>query len=138
MTKTIIIVIISNDDITNDDITKDDITMNKIIAKISPLTETTFYILVSLVEPLHGYGIMQKVKQLSNGRLKLGPGTLYGVLSNLLALGLIASVDSGGESERRKIYRMTSVGREVAEFELARLEEMSRNGRSMLGMGVKK
>ena len=112
--------------------------MNKIIAKISPLTETTFYILVSLVEPLHGYGIMQKVKQLSNGRLQLGPGTLYGVLSNLLALGLIASVDSGGESDRRKICRMTSVGREVAEFELARLEEMSRNGRSMLGMGVKK
>ena len=59
------------------------------IKKYSPLTETTFYILISLLEPLHGYGIMQKVEDLSGGRIKLGPGTLYGALNNLLEAKMI-------------------------------------------------
>ena len=62
--------------------------MNK-LKKLSPLTETSFYILISLLEPLHGYGIMQKVIKLSKGRIRLGAGTLYGALGNLVDMGLI-------------------------------------------------
>ncbi len=108
---------------------------DELIKKTTPLSEASFYILISLVEPLHGYGIMQKVKTISRGRLQLGPGTLYGALSNMQSLGLIAGVDEDGGSERRKIYRMTEAGKRVAEFETMRLEEMSKNGRQMLASG---
>lgn len=109
--------------------------IEEIIQKNTPLTEASFYILVSLAEPMHGYGIMQKVKEVSHGRLQLGPGTLYGALSNLQSLGLIVGVEDHGDSERRKIYQMTAIGKQVAEHELARLEEMVINGRKLLGEG---
>ncbi len=103
-----------------------------ILNKISPMTEASFYILVSLASPLHGYGIMQKVEQLSNERVKLGPGTLYGALSNLQNLKLIEGVEERVRSERRKVYRMTDLGRAVAGFEIERLSEMVRNGKKLL------
>jgi len=95
------------------------------------MTEASFYILVSLSEPLHGYGVMQKVEELSQKRVQLGPGTLYGALSNLQTLGLIESV---GEptGDRRKQYRMTEAGRFVAEHEVKRFEELARHGRLLL------
>lgn len=105
--------------------------LDALIKKATPLTESSFYILISLSEPLHGYGVMQKVEELSSKRVQLGPGTLYGALSNLQALGLIESV---GETtgERRKQYRMTIVGRFVAEHEVKRFEELARHGRLLL------
>jgi len=104
----------------------------KKIKKYSPLTETTFYILISLLEPLHGYGIMQKVERLSNGRVKLGPGTLYGVLGNLLEAKMIELKDDSGIDSRRKVYCIKQLGIDMIRFELGRLEEMIKNGRLLL------
>ncbi len=103
----------------------------KRIKKYSPLTETTFYILISLLEPLHGYGIMQKVDKISDGKIKLGPGTLYGALANLVEAKLIIPRDSCKEG-RRKIYSITDFGIELIKFEIVRLEEMLKNGKHLL------
>jgi DNA-binding PadR family transcriptional regulator len=103
-----------------------------IINEMSPLTEATFYILISLLEPLHGYGIMQKVIKLSNGRIHLAPGTLYGALSNLVDSRLIVPKDSKESNSRRKIYNITTAGKELIEYEVKRLEEMVKNGRNLL------
>ena len=75
-----------------------------------PLTEAVYYILLSLTEPLHGYGIMQKAEQLSSGRVRLAAGTLYGALNPLLEKGWIAA---GAQEGRQKRYRLTPQGREV-------------------------
>lgn len=65
----------------------------KSAVSLSPLTEASFYILISLTTPLHGYGIMKQVETLSQGRLKLAPGTLYGALSTLQQHRLIRQID---------------------------------------------
>jgi DNA-binding PadR family transcriptional regulator len=90
-----------------------------------PLTESTYYILLSLVEPLHGYGVMQKVENLSEGTVKIGPGTLYGAFQALEKEALIVKV---GEEERRKIYALTGKGREVLKNQINRLVIMVRSG----------
>ncbi len=99
---------------------------------LSPLTEGALYTLVALDEPLHGYGIMQKVERMSNGRVKIGAGTLYGVLENLSRLKLIKPTghDCG---DRRKTYEITGDGKELLAIEVARLEEMLANARAALG-----
>lgn len=102
---------------------------------ITPLTEASYYILISLLEPLHGYGVMQKVERLSHGRIRLGPGTMYGALSNLQAAGLIKPADESTEGSRRKVYAITDLGREVIKAEIARLEEMAAHGRMLLATG---
>ena len=102
------------------------------IKRYSPLTETTFYILISLMEPLHGYGIMQKVERLSSGRIKLWPGTLYGALNNLLEAKMIELEDGGGLHSRRKVYRIKDLGIQMIEFEIKRLEEMLKNGKDLV------
>ena len=97
------------------------------------LTESIFYILLALQEPMHGYGIMQKTSAMSRGRLILSAGTLYGAISNLLEKGWI---EPGGESAdtdgRRKMYRITDAGQEALKAELARLEELVSNGREFI------
>ena len=108
--------------------------LQEVLKKASPLTEASYYILVALAEPLHGYGVMQKVEELSSGRVQLGPGTLYGALSNLQSFGLIEGVEDSGANDRRKLYRMTATGRKIAEYEIARFDEMARHGRQLLGM----
>lgn len=95
-------------------------------AGMLPLSETAFYIMLSLLEPRHGYGIMQHVQNLTDNRVVLGAGTLYGSLSRMEKDGLI---DSVAEEDRRKIYQINGVGRRLLELELARLEELCRNGR---------
>jgi DNA-binding PadR family transcriptional regulator len=102
------------------------------LKKLSPLTETSFYVLISLLEPLHGYGVMQKVEKLSNGRIKFGPGTLYGALNNLQEIGLIMPHETGGETDRRKTYKITQTGMDLVEFEISRLEEMILNAKTLL------
>ena len=94
------------------------------------LTESIYYILLALVEPMHGYGIMQNASAMSNGRLVLSAGTLYGAISNLLAKGWISPCGESSETDgRRKLYQITDEGREVLMAELARLEELVENGR---------
>lgn len=109
------------------------VNIDDVIRKATPLTETSFYILATLSEPLHGYGIMQKVTELTRGRIQLGPGTLYGAITNLQSMGLIESIDNTG-MERKKLYCMTSLGRQVADYEVDRLEEVLHHGRMLLGM----
>jgi len=91
----------------------------------SPLTEATFYILVSMaVEPRHGYAILKDVKEVSQGRVVLSTGTLYGVLSRLLDQGLIERVEEeeAGETGRvRKFYSLSRRGRRRLEAEMERM-----------------
>ncbi len=95
------------------------------INKYLPLTESTYYILLALVSPLHGYGVMQKVDNLSEGTVKIGPGTLYGAFQSLEKEALIVKV---GEEERRKLYVLTSKGRDVLKQQIDRLAIMVRSG----------
>ena len=98
---------------------------NDEISKYLPLTESTYYILLALVEPLHGYGVMQKVEHLSEATVKIGPGTLYGAFQALEKEDLIVKV---GEEERRKIYKLTGKGLEVLKLQLSRLVIMVHSG----------
>ena len=95
------------------------------------LTEAVFYILLSLVEPLHGYGIMQNVEQLSNGRVKLAAGTLYGAINTLLEKGWITAL-SEEKGSRKKEYLITAGGKEMLHSEMARLKELLENGNRIL------
>ena len=108
--------------------------MDNKMKKNSPLTEATFYILLSLVEPLHGYGIIKKVEKMSQGRIKLAAGTLYGALGSLLNYELIKALGENKENKRRKIYQMTALGRELIEYEIDRLTELVNNGKDELGV----
>lgn len=96
------------------------------------LTEAVFYILLSLYQPMHGYGIMQNVAQLSGGRVNLAAGTLYGALSTLLEKGWIRP-QTAEENFRKKEYEITQAGRAAVETELSRLQELIENGRKVVG-----
>lgn len=91
------------------------------------LTEAVYYILLSLDQPLHGYGIMQNVDQLSRGRVKLAAGTLYGALNTLQAKGWISALGNEASS-RKKEYVITELGRMMVLAELDRLHELVNNG----------
>ena len=95
-----------------------------------PLTEAVYYILLSLTEPLHGYGIMQKAEQLSSGRVRLAGRTLHVALNTLLEKGWIAA---GPQEGRQKRYQLTPQGREALLGELDRLRELVANGETLLG-----
>ena len=95
------------------------------------LTESTYYILLSLYTPQHGYGIMQQAQQLSGGRVRLGPGTLYGALSALCDKGWIKPLPVNPES-RKKEYQLTSQGLLVLKQELDRLRQLVENGEAIL------
>jgi DNA-binding PadR family transcriptional regulator len=101
----------------------------KDIIKYLPLTESTYYILLALVEPLHGYGVMQKVETISDGTVTVGPGTLYGAFTSLEKEGLIKMVK---EEDRRKSYALTAKGRQVLAEQIRRLEIMNNNGQNIL------
>ena len=83
-----------------------------------PMTEAMYYILLALLRPGHGYGMMQRIKELSGGRLEMGPGTLYGVLSRMNREGWIVLT---GEEGRRKNYAITQAGKAalLTEYELS-------------------
>ena len=95
------------------------------------LTEAVYYILLSVLKPMHGYGIMQQTATLSSGRLNISAGTLYGALSTLLEKGWIEQMETVTDS-RKKEYHITSEGRRVVEQELERLRELVRNGENIL------
>ena len=95
------------------------------------LTEAVYYILLSLTQPLHGYGIMQNVEQLSNGRVKLAAGTLYGAINTLLEKGWIIAANEE-KGSRKKEYLITEQGKEMLRAEIIRLKELIENGTRIL------
>jgi DNA-binding PadR family transcriptional regulator len=103
--------------------------------KLDPLPATAFQILLSLADgDLHGYGIMRRVEEQTNGRTRLGPGTLYGSIQAILEEGLIEEVDRSpdqeGSDERRRYYRLTSSGRKSARAEADKLADVLRVARA--------
>ena len=96
------------------------------------LTEATYYILLSLVQPRHGYGIMQQTEALSRGRVRLAAGTLYGALNSLCDKGWIEPLPAE-DGSRKKEYRLTPRGFTVLQNEVARLRELVTNGEKILG-----
>ena len=97
-----------------------------------PMTETGFYILLCLKEENHGYGIVQRVKEMTGGDIVLAPGTMYGSLSKMEKDGLIRFVR---EEEKRKIYSVTPLGEEVLNIEMKRIERLYRNMKEVIMHG---
>ena len=93
-----------------------------------PMSETMFYILLSLREERHGYGIMLHVKELTEGRIVLGAGTIYQSLSKLQEDRLILA---GDEIDRKKMYRITDLGSEILKIEAARIAELYKNSEGL-------
>ena len=102
------------------------------MGEMPALTEAVYYILLALLQPMHGYGIMQTVAEMSNGRVRLAAGTLYGALTNLCGKGWIEELP-GEAASRKKEYRITPAGIAVVRQELSRLQELAANGESRLG-----
>nr|WP_237664872.1 PadR family transcriptional regulator [Sutcliffiella horikoshii] len=96
----------------------------KIIKKYIPMTETAFYILLSLTEPRHGYGIIKHVEEISNGRIRLGSGTIYGTLTKMQKDGVITVF---ADAERKTVYEITDSGKELITAEITRLKELHGN-----------
>ena len=89
-----------------------------------PMTETGFYILFCLQKEMHCYNITQKVKEMTEGQVEIGPGTMYGTLGKMEKDGLIEFVR---EEEKRKLYKITPLGQEVLQLEIARIKRLYRN-----------
>lgn len=97
--------------------------------KSIPLTETFFYILLAVRKPNHGYGIIQEVLNLTEGRVNIGPGTLYGAINSMLEKGWISLYSEDKESRKKKEYLITQKGKEIFKDEVNRLEELVRNAK---------
>ncbi len=93
-----------------------------------PMTEAMYYVLLALMHPGHGYQLMGEVEKVSGGRVSMGPGTLYGVLTRMKKEGFICLTEDDG---RRKVYRITDAGRKALSQEFARLKAMVADGRQL-------
>lgn len=100
--------------------------------KLDTLTEPMYYILLSLTTERHGYGIMQYVTELTGGRVAVGAGTLYALLSRFEKDGLIRAA---GEQEKRKYYQLTEEGRRILDEEFDRLRRQVADGERVLRGG---
>ena len=104
--------------------------MREQAARFLPLNPATLHILLALApEDLHGYAIMQQVSRQSEGRYKLGPGTLYDNLQRLLQQGLVQERGRSTGDSRRRYYRLTALGKSVLSTEISRLESMIRDAK---------
>lgn len=105
--------------------------------KYETLTESFFYIMLCLYKsPNHGYGIMQESERLSQGRVKIGSGTMYGATSNMMSKGwIIESRSSDPLDSRKRMYELTALGRSVFEEEVVRLEELTKNAHYVMRNG---
>jgi DNA-binding PadR family transcriptional regulator len=97
--------------------------------ELLPLTSTVFHILLSLADQeRHGYGIMQEVETMTQGRIQMGPGTLYGAIKRMISAKLIEESDERPDpkqdDERRRYYRLTALGRRVLGAEAQRLSDL--------------
>ena len=100
-----------------------------------PLSPAVFHILLALAdEERHGYGIMQEVKRRTDGKVRLGAGTLYGAIKRLLEKGIIAETDERPDpelnEERRRYYRLTGFGQRVLRVEVSRLNQLVQQARA--------
>ena len=93
-----------------------------------PMTEAMYYILLALLEPGHGYGMMQRIREISHGRMEMGPGTLYGVRNRMKKDGWITLEE---QDARRKTYAITDAGKEALDAEFKRLTQMVRDGKEL-------
>lgn len=101
--------------------------MNNKLRKIYiPMTETGFYILFCLQNEMHGYNIMQKVKEMTNGEIVISAGTMYGSLAKMEKDGLIQFTKEEG---KRKSYIITELGREILNIELKRIKRLYKNSK---------
>jgi DNA-binding PadR family transcriptional regulator len=105
------------------------------LSKYLPLSETTCYTMICLAEePLHGYALMQKVSEISQGTVSLGAGTLYTIFSTLEKETLIEMVS---EADRRKTYALTTKGRQVLALQIQRLEIMVENSHRIKALSAR-
>lgn len=106
---------------------------NELRKKYIPMTETTYYTLLSVITARHGYAIMQFVSELTKERIKLGTGTLYTMVARLTTDGLIILIDN---DSGKKTYQITKLGMALLKMETTRLQAQLENGTSLLG-GIK-
>ncbi|MEQ2526310.1 PadR family transcriptional regulator [Bacillaceae bacterium CLA-AA-H227] len=97
---------------------------DKVIRKYLPMTETAFYILLSLTVPRHGYGIVKHVEEISGSRIRLGSGTVYGTLTKMQKDGIITVF---ADEERKTVYEVTEIGKNLIAAEIERLKELHQN-----------
>lgn len=104
-----------------------------------PLTESYFYILLCLYQkPRHGYGIMQEAARLSNGNVKIGSGTMYGAVSNMLKKGWIVETASDDPNDSRKrLYQLTDEGRNILQAEITRLQHLLSSAEQVMEISLK-
>ncbi len=98
--------------------------MDSVLKAFMPMSETAFYILLSLTEPRHGYGIIQHTYDITNGRIKLGSGTVYGTLTKMEKRGVISVYSDG---DRKTVYEITEVGKILLREEINRIKELYHN-----------
>ena len=98
--------------------------IEKVLKKYIPMTETAFYILLSLTKPRHGYGIVKHVEEISCSRLRLGSGTVYGTLTKMQKDGIITVF---ADEERKTVYEITDIGKILILAEINRLKELHQN-----------
>jgi DNA-binding PadR family transcriptional regulator len=96
----------------------------KILKKYIPMTETAFYILLSLTKPRHGYGIVKHVEEVTSSRILLGSGTVYGTLTKMQKDGIITVF---ADEERKTVYEVTEVGKKLIIAEITRIKELHQN-----------
>lgn len=101
------------------------------MANETPLTEALFYILLALRKPNHGYAIIQEVSDMTNNRVVLGPGTLYGAIQSMIGKGWIELYSEDKASRKKKEYLITVLGRNIFENEVVRLNELILNAKKM-------
>ncbi|MFA9556982.1 PadR family transcriptional regulator [Evansella sp. AB-rgal1] len=98
--------------------------IEKVLKKYIPMSETAFYILLSLTKPRHGYGIVKHVEEITNSRLRLGSGTVYGTLTKMQKDGIITVY---ADEDRKTVYEITSLGNTLMKTEIQRLKELHSN-----------
>ncbi len=92
---------------------------------MKPLPAASLHLVLALLDgESHGYALLKRVEEISDGAVKMGPGTLYGTLNRLLADGLIVETTTSSDDDRRRSYRLTETGEQVARTELARLRHL--------------
>lgn len=98
--------------------------IEKVLKTYIPMTETAYYILLSLNEPRHGYGIVKHVEEITNNRIKLGSGTVYGTITKMQRAGIITVY---ADERRKTIYEITPIGKKLITAEIERLKELYEN-----------
>jgi DNA-binding PadR family transcriptional regulator len=101
--------------------------------QLQTLTEPMYYILLSLLEPLHGYGIMKNIEVLTKGRVAVGPGTLYSLISRFEKEGIVSRLAT---EDNRKTYVLTRDGREILQQEYERLRQLVVDGSALIGVNT--